>query len=114
MSTTFTIKRGDTLPRLISTISSPTGPVDFTLASSVKFLFTSGDGLVELERTGEFDTPLDSGKVIYQFEAADWLPGAFDIGSYKMEIQVTFVSGDVLTSPTSGFGKLVVKPDLGD
>ncbi len=114
MSTTFTIKRGDTVPSMVATISSTvdsvTTVVDLTLATEVLAFFDSSG--VILERACVVDANPLLGKVSYTFVDADWATGQFAVGSYKLEFQVTFSDGSILSVPTSGYLKLTVKPDL--
>ena len=116
MATTFTIKRGDTVPSMVATLSSTvdevTSAVDLTTASAVVAFFEDS-ALAILERACTVVTAA-SGIVSYTFLDTDWETGNFAVGSYKLEFQITFASGAILSVPTSGYCKLVVKPDLDD
>lgn len=116
MSTTFTIKRGDTIPSMVATLSSTvnnvTAAVDLTTATEVMAFFEDA-ALAVLERECTVVTAA-SGIVSYTFEAADWGVGGFDVGTYKLEFQITFAVGEILTVPTSGYCKFIVKQDLTD
>lgn len=116
MSTTFTIKRGDTIPSMVATLSSTvdgvTAAVDLTTATEVMAFFEDAT-LTVLERECTVVTAA-SGIVSYTFLAADWNTGNFAVGTYKLEFQVTFAVGEILTVPTTGYCKFIVKQDLED
>lgn len=110
MSSTFSIKRGDTLPVLRATITLNGEALDVT-GSTVEFYFDR-DG-VTLTRSATLVTPA-SGIVEYAFVSGDWAPGAFDVGRYLFEAQITFSGGDILTVPTSGQLSVRVTQDISD
>ncbi len=114
MGTMFQIKRGDTRPILVATLSSTvndvTTPIDLTGVLAVKFMFER-DGVV-IERTATISSPPTSGVITYQFTIADW--DAFATGNYAIEIQIAYAVDDFLSVPTKGFGRLTVTGDLGD
>jgi len=112
MSTTFTIKRGDTLPLMRCTLTQDASPIDLTTATAVEVYFSSATEVFTRSATVAADPT--TGVVTYAFQDSDWLAGQFAVGGYKVEIQVTFTDGTILSIPTSGYGKLVVKPDLSD
>ena len=116
MSTTFTIKRGDTVPSMVATLSSTvsgvSSAVDLTTASVVTAFFGDSAGVI-LDRTCTVVTAA-SGIVSYTFLSTDWDSGGLVAGTYSLEFQITFNSGAILSVPTSGYCKLVVKPDLDD
>jgi len=112
------MKKGDTGPPLRRTlIENATGlPLDLTGASA-KFIMTEAD-----KQTGKIDapmiieTPVSSGVVRY-----DWAAGDTDTpGDFPSEIQVTLLSGEIVTFPSGQFepGKsyifVKITADLGD
>lgn len=123
MSTTFKIKKGDTLPILDATLSDADGVViDLSSATEVLAQFTrrlDGDGAIVtgetmVERDATIEAPATGGRVTYQFDITDdWTaPGDLDAGTYDLEFQVTFSGGDVLTVPTVRYLTLVIYEDL--
>lgn len=109
MSTTFTIKRGDTLPALRATLTANNIAFDLTTATEVKFYFKNRT--TTLTRTATVVTAA-SGITEYVFVTGDWITGQFDTGTYSFEAQVTFTGGAILTAPTTGQLVVRVEKDL--
>lgn len=99
---TFTIKRGDTLPKISAVLSDKDGPVDLT-GASVRLIVPP---IVDASAT---IVDADAGSVEYQWQAGD----TETRGVYKAEFQVTFPSGDILTFPNDGFITVQIDSDLG-
>jgi len=112
LSKTFKIKRGDTLPQMRSTISTSEGVTDLTNVASVSLFFKRLS--VVLERAGVVEAPATSGVISYTFVPGDWAEGEFATGRYRLEFELTYTGGSILTAPTSGFVTLVVESDLDD
>ena len=113
MGTMFHIKQGNTRPTLVATltktVNSVVSAIDLTGVLSVEFLFER-DG-VTLERTATVSAPPEDGVITYSFVAADW--DVLTVGSYQIEIRITYAADDFLSVPTKGFGRLVVLDGLG-
>lgn len=102
------LKRGDTLPSIVSELRDGRGaPVNLT-GASVKFVYRSAAaGGATVQRTA---TVVDAGRSIvrYDFVSGDTLTA----GTYKAEWEVTFDGGAKLTFPNDSFIELVVVADL--
>lgn len=107
--TDFFIKKGDTLPRIESTLKYSTGAaVNLTGASQVQFTYKHKQQSEVTIKTG---TIIDAtlGKVAYS-----WQPGdTAIIGDYQAEWQITFSGGGILTIPNDGtFIEFRIVPSL--
>jgi len=93
----FYIKQGDTLPVLRVTLYESDGvPIVNTNVDAIEFRFRRPNGSL-LTRT-----PSDSGAggiYTYAFQAADWLPGQFSPGRYRLDAVLT-IGVDRVTIPT--------------
>lgn len=107
----FTIRRGDTLPVLTATLSATGGSaLDLTGATVEMHLSRAG---VTHDRACAIASNPATGVVTYSFAAADWTgASALVAGTYRIEFEITFTGGAVLTVPTTGHYELVVEEDL--
>lgn len=114
MSNTFQIKRGDTLPILRANLFDADGVViNLTNVATVKLHLTPYEGGANIERTMAKEVPNTGGWVNYAWLATDWtVAPAIGVGAYWCEIELTYVSGDVLTVPTRDYNTVVVYEDL--
>lgn len=102
--TNDTIKQGDNVPVLFRVRDGDGVLVDLTgEGTEIRILATMGATTTEL-------TPWAlgpaAGEVIHE------TTGTLLPGTYKTEVEVT-IDGKKITSPTKGYGKLIVEPDLG-
>lgn len=103
MTSTLDVRRGDTLPALVATLTDgPTGaPVDLTAATRVRVLGKRGTAtIVDEDQAGRSAT----GVVTRAWQAADTLT----VGTLRFVIQVTWPGGKVQTFP-GGDDELVVR-----
>lgn len=104
----FTIKRGDTLPAIVTTLNEHAGAIDLSGCSVALFLAGILETDDELEFAAEV-TDADTGAVQYQWESGDT-----DVsGVYQAEWQVTTAGGDILTVPNAGYDAVWIRDDLG-
>lgn len=107
--TDFFIKKGDTLPRIESTLKYSTGAaVNLTGASQVQFIYKHKQQSQVTIKTG---TIVDAaqGKVAYSWIAGD----TATTGDYQAEWQITFSGGGILTIPNDGtFIEFRIVPSL--
>lgn len=114
MGATFTINHGDTLPVLSETLLVDKVPVDLTQVTSVTLRFSSLSG-VSIDKTATISATPTDGVVTYAFETTDYgslTDGKFEPGRYRHEAKITYLDGNVLSFPTSGFGTVIVASDL--
>lgn len=110
----FFLKRGDTLPYLVATLSDDSGPVDLT-GATVKFVLrqsrtrcATGEPALLLKKDAVVADPA-SGVVRYE-----WASGDTDTaGQFDGEFEVTFPSGGRWTFPSSGYIPVNIGVDLG-
>ena len=100
---TFPIKRGDTRPEYVATLSevisgTPT-LVDLTTATSVRLLLRARTGAAPIVAAAASVTTALSGLVTYT-----WAPGDTDHepGLYLAEWEVTWGDGGIQTFPSEG------------
>lgn len=108
--TDFFIKKGDTLPRIESTLKYSTGmPVDLTGATSVELVYRSVQNSLVTTKTGVIVDAIQ-GKVAYA-----WVEGDTSTpGSYQAEWKITFSGGGKLTIPNDAtFVEFKIMPTLG-
>lgn len=112
MAKLLTVKRGDTAPPYVATLTyvdkdGVVTPVDLT-GAAVKVL---GEGdTVGMPPINRVATGTDQGEVRMNWAAGDTAVA----GRYRTEIQVTYPDGSVLTFPAGGYLDVVVVPDLGE
>lgn len=108
--TSFDVKRHDLLPALVLTISLDGTAVDLTYASSAKLIVSNRSGvkidspMTILDQTN----PDNLGKVQYDLQLGD----TDTVGSYNMEVEVTWAGGRPQTFPSKGYLKFNVIKDL--
>lgn len=107
--TDFFIKKGNTLPRIESTLKYSTGAaVNLTGASQIQFIYKHKQQSEVTIKTGTIvDAAL--GEVAYSWVAGD----TAITGDYQAEWQVTFAGGGILTIPNDGtFIEFRIVPSL--
>lgn len=104
----LTIKQGDR-PLIESLLSNLDGNVVNLTSATVRLKAVNVDTEVtEIDVAASVMSPATSGIVRYQSQV-----GEFDeVGLYKMEWEVTFPSGPVLTYPSEDFDYVKVTPGL--
>lgn len=108
MQPTFTIKRGDTGPRLLYSLM-PAAEVDLT-GATVRFNMRSrAEGSVRVNRApAVIVTAIGTPTVAY-----DWQVGNTAVAELcDAEFEVTYVGGAVETFPNNGFITVVVTGDI--
>lgn len=114
MSTSFTIKQGDTGPALQVTLRDSTGTaVDITGNLGVQFEMKerqyAGDGAVAKTVDAAATVVSEAGGIVkYQWVAGD----TADVGEYVGEFAVTASDGTLRTFPSPGFITIRVVQDL--
>ena len=121
----FKIKRGDTLPVMTGTLTVESSGAAYSLAQAatvtmlaVRYVDSSGGSIAEetaRSRTCTISSPSSGGIVTYTFLTTDWGSDdatKFVAGTYKVEYQVTFNSGAILTFPTDSYEEMQVLEDL--
>jgi hypothetical protein len=102
--TNDTIKVGDNVPVLFRVRDGEGALVDLTLeGTEIRILATLAATTTELV---PFVVGPGEGEVTHT------TTGTLLAGTYKVEVEVT-QDGKKVTSPTKGYGKLIVEPDLG-
>lgn len=104
MSQTFTIKRGDTSPELVYTLS----PAVSLAGASVVFNAVQryGDGKIERAPASIIDSEGVIGMAFTSEQTAI-------AGIYRAEFEVTFSDGSIETYPNADYLLLNIVPDLG-
>lgn len=97
----FTIKRGDTLPSVVATLSDQNGAINLTSAASVKFIAKSA--AYTITGTCVITTPA-YGVVTYNWGTSD----TANAGDYQMEWEITWSAGVVETVPNDGYKTLTI------
>lgn len=110
----FYLKRGDTMPYLVATLSDDSGPVDLTDAT-VKFVLRHArTRCATSEPALLFKKPAvvaDAASGIVRYE---WADGDTDVaGQFDGEFEVTFAAGGRWTFPSSGYIPVSIGADLG-
>lgn len=106
MADAFYIKRGDTSPKLIYTLSPL---VNLTGASVVFNMRKTGQANIVNRGVAAIVAPASAGVVSYAWTAPDTaLAGTF-IG----EFEVTYADGTIETYPNSGYLNVMISDDLG-
>jgi hypothetical protein len=103
MATNRTMQSGDTFPPLKGLAADDEGPVDLTLADSMRALLKSNSALIELPATVINPIQVD-GAEAFNWEAA-WDAGDTDIvGHYLVQLEVTWSPGQIETFPNNQAG----------
>lgn len=102
---TITVKRGDTHDITFTIFDVYTGlPSDLTGATAkVYAALTNGGPTIVLDAV--IAEPATNGRVVHK------LTGTLAIGCYDYEVELNR-NGTTATSPTDGFGTLIVRPDI--
>lgn len=106
MADAFYIKRGDTSPKLIYTLSPP---VNLTGASVVFNMRKSGLANTVNRGAAAIVAPATAGVVSYGWTAPDTVLAGTFIG----EFEVTYADGTIETYPNSGYLNVIISDDLG-
>jgi hypothetical protein len=118
MSSSFYIKRGDTLPVMEVTLLNADLLTPYDLTGAAVKLRVTVNGVAIFRSMTIVGSPT-AGKVQYAWQASDWtftppsLP-AISEGTHPMEVEVVPQAGGRLTFPNTGCDLLVVSGDLGD
>ena len=104
---TIRMKRGDTAPPLTLTLSSSSGAVDLDEADTVRVLIYRDATRALVVDAAPTITGADT--VRYDWQAGDTAAA----GSYRIEVEVTWLSGAVQTFPSDSWGRLEIVEDLG-
>ena len=106
--TTFTVKKGDRLPKLRATLLDSSGAAIDLTAASVQFrMRPRGGGALKVNAAASVVAPATSGVVEYAWGATD----TDTEGNFEAEFAVT-LAGLVQTVPASGFVLVSVEPLL--
>lgn len=109
----FTIKRGDSWPPIVATLSDNVGQLNLTTATQVKLLFKTVTGSTVYSRVCTITTPA-AGQVTYTWTGADAATGPLStVNSYNVEWEITWGDGSITTVPNEGYKTLSVVADLG-
>jgi hypothetical protein len=105
----FTIKQGDTRPKLVAVLSESGTPIDLTTATSVKLLMrvTGSVGAAKVDAAATI-TSAAAGEVTYTWLAAD----TDTAGTYDAEWEITWSDGGIETVPNDGYFTVVVGDDI--
>lgn len=108
MRQTFTIKQGDTGPRLLFTLT-PADEIDLT-GATVRFSMRSRQaGTVRINRAiAEIVTETGTPTVAYDWQAGDTAVSEL----CEAEFEVTYLGGVVETFPNNGFISIVITDDI--
>lgn len=98
------VKRGDSHILLEIELLEDNEPCDLTTAESVKAVFSSIK-----KKTAEVLDPPNSGIVTYELTAEDLAV----VGFFRLELEVTFTDGAIVTFPSDDYILLDVVPDRG-
>lgn len=105
----YSIKRGDTRPALLATLSTAAGaPLDLESLQTAMLHLRQGETL--LSRNMTIMEPRTSGQVRYDWMADDWL--SLVPGVAAIEFELTYQDGNVLTVPTRGYASIQIHEDL--
>lgn len=105
MSEKFTIKRGDTSPTLVYTLS----PAVSLVGASVVFNMQPISGATTIARASATIDDTTVGIVSYDFTALQ----TASAGTYHAEFEVTFADGSIETYPNGDNLVVSIIPDLG-
>ncbi len=109
----FTIKRGDSWPPIVATLSDAVGQINLTTAASVNLLFKTTTGSIAYTKTCTITTP-SAGVVTYVWTAADASSGPLsEVNTFNIEWEITWADASKTTVPNEGYKSLSVVPDLG-
>lgn len=113
MATTKTFKRNDTGPPITIVCLDGANPQNLTDAASAKFLMgtINAQGVASVKAQGAmtFDADRSTGKVTYDWQAAD----LDTVAEYKAEVEITWANGDKQTFPGTGYLTIIVVADVG-
>lgn len=105
----FTIKRNDSLPAVLATLTTDgTTPVDLTGCTAVFILRKSGSTAAVFRKAAVI-VDASAGTVRYDWDETDTAVA----GSYSGEFEFARAGGEVFTAPTEGYIPVTILPDLG-
>mgnify|MGYP000137753379 CR=1 FL=1 len=108
----FTIKRGDTAPKIKFTLRTKRGRVDIRGYRDIHFFMRDVENeevIVADNIDGNIDvTNAEFGEVEYQWRDED----TDEIGNFEAEIEVEFGDGEVETFPNDGFVDIKIVEDI--
>lgn len=102
---TLHLKRGDTLPALVCTLTDDGAPVDLTTATTIRVLLRRGSTLT----VNRVVTGTNQGLITMPWETGDTTAA----GTLRGEVQVTWPDGRVRTFPPTDVFLVVIADDLG-
>lgn len=105
MSSKFTIKRGDTSPSLVYTLSPAVGLV----GAGVVFNMRPVSGTTVISRAAANIDDATVGVVSFDFTSTHTAVS----GTYQAEFEITFADGSVETYPNDDYLIVSITPDLG-
>ena len=109
----FTIKRGDSYPPIVSTLSDNVGQLNLTTATQVKLLFKTTSGSVAYERVCSI-TSAPAGQVTYAWTTEDAVSGpTSEVNTFNIEWEITWADGTKTTVPNVGWKTVEISQDLG-
>jgi len=104
----FTMKTGDTAPILQATFTDANGSAVSITGATVKLIVANLAGSVVMNKSMSI---FNGAGGIAEYE---WQAGDTDTpGTYKVEFEVTYATGEVESFPNTGYEMLVIKEDLG-
>lgn len=106
----ITMKAGDTAPAVRATLfDANNNPVDLT-GATVKFVMATkvAPRTVAVDAAAALGIAT-AGEVVYEWVVGDTATA----GSFDCEFEVTYLSGEVQTFPTSGYLECTIVDDLG-
>jgi hypothetical protein len=107
----FTIKRGDTLPSIQSTLTHSDNSGGLASASSVKFIMRLPYTNTPKVRAAATLVEVSDTTLVVRY---DWVSGDTNVADeYRAEWEVTFASGKIETFPNDGYNIIQVFQDLG-
>lgn len=99
-------KQHDTFPPVVANLRDAEGAVDLSSATQVRFLASNGTFTIVGTCTV---TDAANGEVTYTWAVGD----TANIGTYKVEFEVTWTGGGVQTFPNGDYKELDIVADLG-
>lgn len=104
----FTLKQHDTYPPIDATLTDQVGPINLTLAASVKIILKTVGGGSTITGTCTIVSAA-AGTVRYQLTAIQ----TATVNTYQGEFEITWTNGDITTVPNNDYFSVEIKADLG-
>ncbi len=106
---TWKVKRNDTYPPLVTTLTDADDVAVNLAGASVMFLMRDiSNSALTVRAAMSFVTDGSDGQVQYDWDPADTATA----GMYIAEYEVTYATGEVQTFPTSGYDRVLIWGDL--